>query len=68
MKRLPCRLSELQCLRDHGSGEMYYAALIANDGTEFGGVGQSRRLAPSCAYRRALAWAEAKAAEGRGAA
>jgi hypothetical protein len=63
-----CRLSEIQCLREHGSGEVYYEALIANGGSQFGGVGQPRVLAPSCAYRRALAWAEAKAAEGRDAA
>ena len=63
-----CGLTEIQCLRAHGSGDVYYEALLANSGSEFGGVGQPRVKAPLCAYERALAWAEAKAAEGRDAA
>lgn len=68
MRGLRCGLTEIQCLRVHGSGDVYYEALLANDGSEFGGVGQPRVMAPSCAYQRALAWAEAKAAVGRDAA
>lgn len=68
MKRASCRLSELQCLREHGSGAVYYERLIANGGGEFGGVGRPRVWAPACAYKRAQEWAAANAAEGRDAA
>lgn len=68
VRRLSCRLPEIQCLREHGSGAVYYERLIANDGSEFGGVGEPRVWAPACAYKRAQEWAAAKDAEERGAA
>lgn len=60
-----CGLTDIQCLRAHGSGEVFYEALLASGGSEFGGVGKPRVKAPQCAWQRALAWAEAKSAEGR---
>jgi hypothetical protein len=60
MRSLRCGLTELQCLRAHGSGEVFYEALVANGGSEFGGVGQARVTAPACAYERALAWVAAR--------
>lgn len=55
-----CELTEIECLRRHGSGDVYYEVLLANNGTEFGGVGKPRVMAPVCAYRRAQEWAAAK--------
>lgn len=65
MRGPSCGLTEIECLRRHGSGDVYYEILLAHDGTEFGGVGRPRVLAPECAYQRALAWAAANTAEGR---
>lgn len=55
-----CGLTEIQCLREHGSGEMYYEALLAYQGREFGGVGKPQAIAPACAYARALEWDAAR--------
>lgn len=59
-----CGLTEIECHRQHGSGEVYYEVLLANGGGEFGGVGKPRVWAPACAYKRAQEWAAAKGAEG----
>jgi hypothetical protein len=55
-----CGLTEIECLRQHGSGEVYYAILIAYQGGEFGGVGRPRVMAPACAYQRASELAAAQ--------
>lgn len=57
-----CGLTEIECMRTHGSGEVYYEILLAHQGGEFGGVGRPWVYAPACAYKRALEWAAATGA------
>jgi hypothetical protein len=65
MRGPSCGLTEIECRRQHGSGEVFYEVLLANRGSEFGGVGKPRVMAPACAYERALEWAAAKDQQAR---
>jgi hypothetical protein len=57
--------AELLKRRALPGGPVYYAAILRNDGTEFGGVGRPRVPAPVGAVQAAVAWIEREVPRGQ---